>query len=79
LGRVVCAGLRLADIWEEVAGGEQRFSEVAAYDFFRLAYAREIHAGIPAEQYIDICRYIYQLGRGQNCRFLATLGMTIVD
>ena len=66
------------DIWKQVTGGENRFSEVAAYDFFRLAYAREIHAGIPAEQYIDVCRYIYQLGRGQNCSFLSMRGKTIV-
>ena len=61
---------------EEVAGGEEGFAEVAGYDFFRLADGGEVDAGIPAQEYIDIRRYISQLGLVEYCRFLASPGTT---
>ena len=39
-------------------GCEQAFAEVTGYDFFGIAYGSEVDAGVPAEQYIDVCRYM---------------------
>jgi hypothetical protein len=43
-----------------------------------LADGGEVDAGVPAEEKIDVCRYMFQLGRAENSRFLASLGMTIL-
>jgi len=55
---------------------------VAGYDFFWVADGCEVDAGVPAEEYIDVRRYVLELGRGEDSRFLAgpsaRLGMTIV-
>ena len=64
-----------------MAGGEEGFPEVAGYDFFWLADGGEVYAGIPAEQQIDVRRYVFQLrlaesGVAPKPRFLASLGMT---
>jgi len=62
-------------IWflrEEVAGGEEGFAEVAGDDFFWIADGGEVDAGIPAEKYIDVCRYSLELNWGQNSRFPST-------
>jgi hypothetical protein len=63
---------------EEVAGGEEAFAEVAGYDFFGVADAGEVDAGVPAEEYIDVRRYMLELGGGQDNRFLVAslVGMT---
>ena len=39
-----------------VTGGEEGFAEVAFYDIFRLADRREIGAGVPAEQEVEVER-----------------------
>lgn len=46
---------------KEVAGGEEAFAEVAGDDFFFVADGGEIHAGIPALEYIDVRRYIREV------------------
>ena len=43
---------------EQVASGEEAFTEVARDDFIRIADGGEIHAGIPVLEYIDVCRYM---------------------
>jgi len=53
-----------------MAGGEEAFAEVASDDFLRVADRREIHARVPALQYIDICRYILQLVGGEDSGFV---------
>src|SRR5712692_4229703 len=55
---------------EEMAGGKQGFAEVAGDDLVRLAHGGEVDAGIPAEEYIDVCRYLSQLRGGEDSRFL---------
>jgi hypothetical protein len=35
------------DIWKQVTGGENRFSEVAGDDFFRLTHGSEVHPSVP--------------------------------
>ena len=47
---------------EQVAGGKQRLSEVAGDDLLGIADGGEVDAGVPAEKYIDVRRYIIQLG-----------------
>ena len=63
-----------------MACGEEAFTEVAGDDLFRVADGREVDAGVPAEKYIDVCRYTLQLGEGRDSRFLtaplARFGMT---
>jgi hypothetical protein len=44
-----------------MASGEEAFAEVASHNFFRVADRGEIHARVPALEYIDVCRYIAQL------------------
>ena len=41
-----------------MAGGEEAFAEVAGDNFFRIADGSQIHAGVPSEEYIDVCRYM---------------------
>jgi len=41
-----------------VAGGEEAFAEVAGHDFFGVADGGEVDAGVPAEEYIDVRRYM---------------------
>src|SRR2546429_1428992 len=50
----------------------------AGYDFFGVADAGEVDAGVPAEEYIDVRRYMLELGGGQDNRFLVAslVGMT---
>ena len=54
-----------------MAGGEEAFAEVAGDDVFGVADGGEVDAGVPAEKYIDVGRYIAQLGGGEDGRFLA--------
>jgi hypothetical protein len=67
---------------EEVACGEEGFAEVAGYDFFRVADGGEVDTGVPAEEYIDVRRYMMELSGGEDSRFLtgplARFGMTRV-
>ena len=51
---------------EEVAGGEEGFSEVASHDVFGAADGGQVHAGVPTKQYIDVHRYLFYLGLGQG-------------
>jgi hypothetical protein len=43
-----------------MAGGEEALAEVAGNDVFGIADGGEIDAGIPAEEYIDVRRYMLQ-------------------
>ena len=67
---------------EQVAGGEEGFAEVAGDYFFWVADGGEVDAGVPAEEYIDVRRYMLELCGGQDSRFLigplALFGMTRV-
>ena len=47
---------------EQVAGGEKGFAEVAGDDFLGIADRSEVDAGVPTEQYIDVRRYMLELG-----------------
>jgi len=58
---------------EQVAGSEQALAEVAGDDFFRVADGSKVNAGIPAHEYIDVCRYTLQLEWGKEARLLAGL------
>jgi len=49
-------------IGEQVAGGEEGFAEVASDNLFRVADGGEIDARIPAEEYIDVRRYMLTKG-----------------
>jgi hypothetical protein len=49
---------------EEVAGGEEALAEVAGDDFFGVADGGEVDAGVPAEEYIDVCRYMVEVDGG---------------
>jgi hypothetical protein len=65
-----------------VAGGEEAFAEVTSDDFFGIADCGEVDAGVPAEKYIDVRRYMLELRGRENSRFLtgplARFGMTRV-
>jgi len=50
---------------EEVARGEYGFAEVTSDDFVGSANSGEIDAGIPAQQKIDVRRYMIELGRSE--------------
>ncbi len=50
--------MRRGRAWEEVAGGEEGFAEVAGYDFFWIANGSQVDPGVPAEEYIDVRRYM---------------------
>jgi hypothetical protein len=41
-----------------VACGEEAFAEVAGDDLFFVADGGQVDAGVPAEKYIDVRRYI---------------------
>jgi hypothetical protein len=43
---------------EQVLGGEETLAEVAGDDFVFVADGGEIGAGVPALEYIDVCRYM---------------------
>jgi len=53
-----------------VAGGEQGLAEVASDNLFGIANGSQVDAEIPANQYIDIRRYMFQLGMGKSTLFL---------
>jgi hypothetical protein len=59
-------------IGEQVTGGEEALAEVAGDDFFGVTDGGEVDAGVPAEKYIDVRRYMMQLGGGQDSRPLAS-------
>jgi hypothetical protein len=63
--------LHMSSGGKEMAGGEERFAEVAGDDLFWIADGGKVDASIPMQQYIDICRYIFELSSGQDSRFLA--------
>lgn len=48
-----------------MAGGEKGFADVAGDDFFRFADGGEIDALVPAEQKIEVRRYLVELGGGE--------------
>jgi hypothetical protein len=45
-----------------VAGGEEGLAEVAGDDVFGVADGGQVDAGVPAQKYIDVRRYMLQLG-----------------
>jgi hypothetical protein len=51
-----------------MSGGEKRFAEMPGNNLLGLAHRSEVYAGVPAEQYIDVRRYILQLGFGERNR-----------
>ena len=53
---------------------------MASDDVFGVADGGEVDAGVPSEEYIDVRRYILELGGGQDNRFLVAtlLGMTSI-
>jgi hypothetical protein len=55
-----------------MAGGEEGFAEVAGDDFFYVADSGEVDAGVPAEEYIDVRRYMLELGGREDSRFPST-------
>ena len=63
-----------------MAGGEEGFAEVAGDYFFWIPDGGEVDAGVPVEEYIDVRRYMLELGGREDSRFLAMrpLGMTRV-
>ena len=44
---------------EQMTGGEEGFAEVAGDYFFWIADGGEVDAGVPAEEYIDVRRYMF--------------------
>jgi hypothetical protein len=55
-----------------VTGGEEGFAEVASDDVFSVANGGKVDAGVPAEKYIDVRRYILELSGRQDSRFPST-------
>jgi hypothetical protein len=51
---------------EEVAGGEEGLTEVAGDDVLGSANRGEVDAGIPAQEEIDVRRYLIELKSGQG-------------
>jgi len=53
---------------------------VAGDDLFFVADGGQVDAGVPADEYIDVCRYMVQLRGRENSRFLTAalrrFGMT---
>jgi len=47
-----------------VAGEEEGLAEVASDDLFRIADGGEVDAGVPAEQKIDVRRYLFEVVGG---------------
>jgi len=47
-----------------MAGGEEALAEVAGDDVFGIADGGEVDAGVPAEEYIDVCRYMFEIVGG---------------
>ena len=56
---LLARGLRAAR--EEVAGGEEAFTEVAGDDVFRVADGGEVDPRIPVGEYIDVSRYMVEI------------------
>ena len=59
-------------IGEEMVGGEERLAEMSCHDMFRLTHGSEIDTLVPAQENIDIHRYVLQLGLGKNSSFPST-------
>jgi len=74
-----CGGRR-GDQGKQMPACEEALAEVASDDVFGVADGGEVDAGVPAEEYIDVRRYILELGGGQDSRFLVAtlLGMTSI-
>jgi hypothetical protein len=53
-----------------MAGGEEALAEVAGHDLVGVADGSEVDAGVPADEYIDVCRYTLKLCGGQESGFL---------
>jgi|SRR5271166_7207950 len=66
---------------KQVAGGKKALAEVAGDDLFFVADGCEIHASVPALEYIDVRRYTLELSGGQDSGFLVAslVGMTTVS
>ena len=79
-GQVRASKVPRGTVGEQVAGGEEGFAEVASDDFFFAADGGEVDASVPTLEYIDVRRYMMELSRGQDSRFLtgplALFGMT---
>lgn len=43
---------------KDVTRGEEAFTEVAGYDLVGIADCGQVHAGVPAQKYIDVYRYM---------------------
>jgi len=54
---------------KKLPGGEEAFAEVAGDDLFRIADGGEIDARVPAEEYIDVGRYMIEVG---GCELFAS-------
>ncbi len=50
---------------KQMSGREKGFAEMTGDDLLGLAHRSEVDAGVPAEQHIDVRRYILQLGFGE--------------
>ncbi len=53
---------------EKVRGGEQGFANMSCHDIFRIARGGEIHAGVPAEQEVEVGGDPLHLERGDSRR-----------
>jgi hypothetical protein len=78
--RAHAQGRHRGDAREQVTGGEEGFAKVARHDVFGIADGGEVDAGIPAQEYIDVCRYMLELRGRQKSRLLtlARGGMILV-
>jgi hypothetical protein len=63
---------RLSTYREEMARGEEGFAEVTGNYFFWIADGGEVDAGVPEEKYIDVRRYMLELGDREDSRFPST-------
>lgn len=45
-----------------MAGGKEALAEVTGDDLFRVADGSEVDAGVPAKEYIDVRRYMFEVG-----------------
>ena len=62
------APLRMTRVGKEkqVTGEEEGFAEVAGNDLVRVADSGEVGAGVPAQQKIDVRRYLIELGGSEG-------------
>lgn len=51
--------------WKQNTGGEEAFAEVAGDDCFGITDGGQIHARVPAKEYIDVRRYMFEVSGRQ--------------